>query len=62
MQAGLWLERVVNDEAPDPGPHRGGCRTHHQAAALRVKQVSEKIKRGEDLQCCGSGIRDPVLF
>jgi hypothetical protein len=44
VQAGIWLERALNDEAPDPGPHRGGGRTHHQAAALRVKQVRERLK------------------
>jgi hypothetical protein len=46
VQASLWVERALYDEAPDPGPHRGGCRTHHQAAALRLKQVRER----EDLQ------------
>ncbi len=50
MQAGIWVERALNDEAPDPGPHRGSCWTHHQAAALRLKQVSERLKREEDLQ------------
>ncbi len=45
VQAGIWIERAFNDKAPDPGPHRGGCRTHHQAAPLRVKQVRERLEK-----------------
>ncbi len=44
VQAGIWSERALNDKAPDPGPHRGGCWTHHQAAPLRIKQVRERLK------------------
>ncbi len=44
VQAGIWIERALYDEAPDPGPHRGGCWTHHQAAPLRIKQVRGKTR------------------